>query len=228
MTADRARWRWARRCSCPRRPGSPRSAPRSAPRPGRAARCCRRPRPRGRSPSRWTPSQQSDVKVRRQGVHHAARQPDHAGRRVLRGHRRHQAAERRGGHEHADHHRRRHARPTRPPPGSLDQAPVQVSITTATVHGALIVPVDALVWRCGRRVRRRGRRARRHARAVPVTLGLFDDADGTVQVSGSGLQPASTSWSRRYEHRDGRAGPRGGPGRRGTAAPPGRCSSWPR
>jgi peptidoglycan hydrolase-like protein with peptidoglycan-binding domain len=79
--------------------------------------------------------------------------------------------------------------------GSLDQAPVQVSITTATASGVLIVPVDALVTLA---VKGDGEAGGRYAvevvgpsgahEPVPVTLGLFDDAAGTVQASGTGLQ----------------------------------------
>jgi peptidoglycan hydrolase-like protein with peptidoglycan-binding domain len=72
--------------------------------------------------------------------------------------------------------------------GSLDQAPVQVSITTAAVSGVLVVPVNALVSLAGggyavEVVKPGGTRE-----LVPVTLGLFDDAAGEVQVSGTGLQ----------------------------------------
>jgi hypothetical protein len=71
--------------------------------------------------------------------------------------------------------------------GRWDQAPVQVGITTASVHGALVVPVTALLARSagGYAVEVVGAGARNHL--VPVSLGLFDDADGLVQVSGSGL-----------------------------------------
>jgi hypothetical protein len=70
--------------------------------------------------------------------------------------------------------------------GTLDQAPVQVSITTATVPGALVVPVNALLAQPG------GGYAVEEAvgvrrRLVSVTLGLFDDANGLVQVTGPGL-----------------------------------------
>jgi hypothetical protein len=70
--------------------------------------------------------------------------------------------------------------------GSLDQAPVQVTITTGTVNNALVVPVDALLAEAG------GGYAVEvadgvHRRIVPVSLGLFDDADGLVQVNGTGL-----------------------------------------
>jgi Putative peptidoglycan binding domain len=70
--------------------------------------------------------------------------------------------------------------------GTLDQAPVQVQITTGGVDHALIVPVTALIGQAG------GGYAVEAAavdggrtRIVPVTLGLFDDADGRVQISGA-------------------------------------------
>jgi peptidoglycan hydrolase-like protein with peptidoglycan-binding domain len=71
--------------------------------------------------------------------------------------------------------------------GKWDQAPVQVGITTANVHNALVVPVTALLARSGGgyAVEVVGARARNHL--VPVSLGLFDDAEGLVQVTASGL-----------------------------------------
>jgi peptidoglycan hydrolase-like protein with peptidoglycan-binding domain len=68
-----------------------------------------------------------------------------------------------------------------------DQAPVQVGITTASVHSALIVPVTALLARSvgGYAVEVVGAGARN--RLVPVALGLFDDAEGLVQVTAPGL-----------------------------------------
>jgi hypothetical protein len=71
--------------------------------------------------------------------------------------------------------------------GSLDQAPVQVSITTASVKDALVVPVDALLARAsgGYTVEEVTAGGRHHL--VPVSLGLFDDAAGLVQVNGPGL-----------------------------------------
>ena len=71
--------------------------------------------------------------------------------------------------------------------GSLDQAPVDVSITTASVQDALVVPVDALLALAGGgyAVETAGTGGAHHL--VPVSLGLFDDADGLVQVTGSGL-----------------------------------------
>jgi HlyD family secretion protein len=70
--------------------------------------------------------------------------------------------------------------------GTLEQAPVQVQITTDGVKDALIVPVTALIGKAG------GAYAVEVAagdsgqtRIVPVTLGLFDNANGRVQVSGA-------------------------------------------
>ena len=71
--------------------------------------------------------------------------------------------------------------------GHLDQAPVQVSITTATVSGVLIVPVDALVSLAGGEYAVEVAEPGGTHELVAVTLGLFDDAAGTVQVSGAGL-----------------------------------------
>jgi peptidoglycan hydrolase-like protein with peptidoglycan-binding domain len=68
-----------------------------------------------------------------------------------------------------------------------DQAPVQVGITTASVSNALVVPVAALLARSGDgyAVEVSGAGARNHL--VSVSLGLFDDADGLVQVTASAL-----------------------------------------
>ncbi len=71
--------------------------------------------------------------------------------------------------------------------GTWDQAPVQVGITTARVPSALVVPVNALLAQSsgGYAVEVAGAAGINHL--VPVSLGLFDDADGLVQVTGSGL-----------------------------------------
>jgi hypothetical protein len=71
--------------------------------------------------------------------------------------------------------------------GTWDQAPVRVSITTASVPNALAVPVTALLAQSsgGYAVEVVNPRGINHL--VPVSLGLFDDADGLVQVTGSGL-----------------------------------------
>jgi hypothetical protein len=68
--------------------------------------------------------------------------------------------------------------------GSLDQAPVRVQITTAGVSNALIVPVTALLAQTGGAYAVETIDAHGIHHLVPVTLGLFDDADGLVQVSG--------------------------------------------
>jgi hypothetical protein len=72
--------------------------------------------------------------------------------------------------------------------GTWDQAPVQVSITTASVRGALVVPVTALLAQSsgGYAVEVAGAGTNNN-HLVAVSLGLFDDADGLVQVTGSGL-----------------------------------------
>ncbi|HEY3982219.1 MAG TPA: efflux RND transporter periplasmic adaptor subunit [Streptosporangiaceae bacterium] len=69
--------------------------------------------------------------------------------------------------------------------GTLDQAPVTVNITTATVRDALAVPVGALLARApgGYVVEVVGPRNTR--RWVPVRPGIFDDAAGLVQVTGA-------------------------------------------
>jgi peptidoglycan hydrolase-like protein with peptidoglycan-binding domain len=72
--------------------------------------------------------------------------------------------------------------------GTWDQAPVQVGITTASMHDALVVPVTALLAQSsgGYSVEVVGAGAGANHLA-PVSLGLFDDADGLVQVTGPGL-----------------------------------------
>jgi multidrug efflux pump subunit AcrA (membrane-fusion protein) len=71
--------------------------------------------------------------------------------------------------------------------GSLDQAPVEVAITTATVDHALVVPVNALLALStgGYAIETVDAAGIHHL--LPVSLGLFDDAQGLVQVTGSGV-----------------------------------------
>jgi hypothetical protein len=71
--------------------------------------------------------------------------------------------------------------------GGLDQAPVNVSITTGSVSNVLVVPVDALLARAsgGYAVEEINARGRHYL--VAVRTGMFDDADGLLQVSGGGL-----------------------------------------
>ena len=71
--------------------------------------------------------------------------------------------------------------------GNLDQAPVNVSITTASASNVLVVPVDALLALSGGGYALEVVGAAGQHSLEPVTTGLFDDADGLVQVSGSGL-----------------------------------------
>ena len=80
-----------------------------------------------------------------------------------------------------------HATPTDPAAtGHLDQAPVNVEITTESVQNVLAVPVDALLALAGGGYAVEVADGRVH-RLVAVTVGLFDDAEGLVQVSGQGL-----------------------------------------
>jgi hypothetical protein len=70
--------------------------------------------------------------------------------------------------------------------GRLDEAPVNVSITTESVRGALAVPIDALLALAGGGYALELAEGGVH-RLVAVSLGLFDDADGLVQVNGQGV-----------------------------------------
>jgi hypothetical protein len=79
-------------------------------------------------------------------------------------------------------------RPTDPTAtGSLDQAPVLVAITERTVHNVLAVPVNALLALAGGGYAVEVANADGTRHLVPVSPGLFDDAAGLVQVTGSGL-----------------------------------------
>lgn len=71
--------------------------------------------------------------------------------------------------------------------GTWDQAPVEVSITTGSVKDALVVPVDSLLALAGGGYALEIVGSNGVHRLVPVTLGVFDDADGLVSVTGSGL-----------------------------------------
>jgi hypothetical protein len=71
--------------------------------------------------------------------------------------------------------------------GTWDQAPVQVSITTASVPSALVVPVTALLARSGGGYAVEVVDPAGANHLVSVSLGLFDDAQGLVQVTGPGL-----------------------------------------
>jgi hypothetical protein len=66
----------------------------------------------------------------------------------------------------------------------LDQAPVQVDITTKGVESALSVPVTALVGKSGGGFAVEVVRAGERPELVAVKVGLFDTAGGRVQVEG--------------------------------------------
>lgn len=82
------------------------------------------------------------------------------------------------------------ARLLRPVRGALDQAQVQVAITSAEDRGVLAVPITALLAEPGGRfavVVVTGGGDRSSRRTVPVRTGLFDEIAGVVEVSGPGL-----------------------------------------
>jgi multidrug efflux pump subunit AcrA (membrane-fusion protein) len=66
----------------------------------------------------------------------------------------------------------------------LDSAPVQVDITTKGVKSALSVPVTALVGKSGGGFAVEVVRDGGPGELVAVELGLFDTADGRVEVEG--------------------------------------------
>jgi Putative peptidoglycan binding domain len=69
----------------------------------------------------------------------------------------------------------------------IQEAPVQVSIITGRVKDALSVPVTALLARAGGGYAVEIVDASGERQLVPVHLGSFDQANGLVQVSGSGV-----------------------------------------
>jgi Putative peptidoglycan binding domain len=71
--------------------------------------------------------------------------------------------------------------------GTLDEAPVDVSITGASVRNVLAVPVNALLALAGGGYAVEEVEADGRHQLVAVRVGLFDDAQGLVEVSGSGL-----------------------------------------
>jgi Putative peptidoglycan binding domain len=71
--------------------------------------------------------------------------------------------------------------------GTLDQAPVQVQVISATARNALVVPVNALLALAGGGYAVEVVAPDGVHHLVAVQLGLFDDTAGMVQVTGSGL-----------------------------------------
>jgi multidrug efflux pump subunit AcrA (membrane-fusion protein) len=67
---------------------------------------------------------------------------------------------------------------------NLSSAPVTVTVTTGSVANALVVPVAALVARSGGGYAVEVTGPGGH-HLVKVTVGLFDDAAGVVQVTGN-------------------------------------------
>jgi Putative peptidoglycan binding domain len=72
--------------------------------------------------------------------------------------------------------------------GRLNQAPVEVTITTGAVSDALVVPVNALLAQPGGGYAVEVTGPHGH-HLVSVTPGLFDDAAGLVQVTSTRLLP---------------------------------------
>jgi peptidoglycan hydrolase-like protein with peptidoglycan-binding domain len=74
---------------------------------------------------------------------------------------------------------------------NLDQAPVQVAITTQAARGVLAVPINALLAQPGGgyavQVLEGG-----SGRLVAVRIGLFDETAGLVEVQGAGLAQGAT------------------------------------
>jgi hypothetical protein len=62
-----------------------------------------------------------------------------------------------------------------------------VTITTSSIANVLVVPVDALLAQADGGYAMEVVDAHGAHRLVSVTLGLFDDADGLVQVTGNGV-----------------------------------------
>jgi hypothetical protein len=71
--------------------------------------------------------------------------------------------------------------------GTVDQAPVIVAVTIAGVRNALAVPAVALVTTSGGHPAINVLDAAGTTHALPVTLGIFDDANGLVQITGAGI-----------------------------------------
>jgi hypothetical protein len=69
--------------------------------------------------------------------------------------------------------------------GTLDQAPVTVNITTSSATNVLVVETTALLAQPSGGYEVEVVDANNTRRYVPVTVGIFDDADGLVQVSGN-------------------------------------------
>ena len=84
--------------------------------------------------------------------------------------------------------------------GTLDEAPVLVAVTTATVENALVVPVTALLAMAGGGYAVEVDDGSGIRRIVPGhARGLFRRSLGLVQVTGTELQVGQRSWFPRHE-----------------------------
>jgi hypothetical protein len=72
--------------------------------------------------------------------------------------------------------------------GNLDQAPVDVSITTGTVRNVLVAPVNALLALASGGYAVEAVDSAGAHRLVPVQVGLFDDSQGLVEIGGASLR----------------------------------------
>jgi peptidoglycan hydrolase-like protein with peptidoglycan-binding domain len=75
--------------------------------------------------------------------------------------------------------------------GGLDQAPVQVAITTQAHKGVLAVPISALLAQSGGGYAVELVQGATHRR-VAVRTGLFDETAGLVEIQGAGLAEGAT------------------------------------
>ena len=76
---------------------------------------------------------------------------------------------------------------------------MQVGITTASVPSALVVPVTALLAQAGGGYAVEVVGAGETNHLVPVSLGLFDDAEGWCRSPARGWPPARKWWSRPHD-----------------------------
>jgi hypothetical protein len=76
--------------------------------------------------------------------------------------------------------------------GTVDQAPVIVAITVAASHNALAVPAAALFTTDGGRPAINIVDAAGTAHLLPVTLGITDDDNGLVQITGPTISAGET------------------------------------
>jgi hypothetical protein len=86
--------------------------------------------------------------------------------------------------------------------GMVDQVEVIVAVTVAGVQNALAVPAAALVTTGGGHPAINVFDAVGRSRYLPVTLGIFDDANGLIQISGPSITAGETITMRTSGARD--------------------------